>query len=110
MDVSKFIKCHGLHKDEIVLHLKDNNDVCIRIEDRYYAFIGENRISLVQWQDERTLVYFVEEGKGCIQFWENGKKIQQRCWKKDPSLYNQNHLLSICLEFYSDLDKININK
>lgn len=97
-----FIKCHGLLKDEMIA-----NHTSIKLGPRYYAFEEpQDTITLVQWSDEKTIVFIFKTDTICIQFWKKGKNIKNTVWnraKEDDSVT----LLSACLEFYSVHEAMN---
>uniref|UniRef100_A0A6C0JR67 Uncharacterized protein n=1 Tax=viral metagenome TaxID=1070528 RepID=A0A6C0JR67_9ZZZZ len=110
--VDKFIKCHGMIKDEMITNFRD----AIKLDLRYYAFVDngssctvneievttEPQIVLIQWKDEKTIVFQATSGQMLLDFWDGGKKVKEFKWDKEINI----SLLSVCLEYYTVLERL----
>ena len=110
--VDKFIKCHGLIKDEMIASFRD----AIKLDLRYYAFVDNGstnvvneieittqpQIVLIQWKDEKTIVFQATLGHLHLEFWDGGKKLKEYKWERQITI----SLLSVCLEYYTILERL----
>lgn len=94
--MQRFINCPGLLKDEMIKTFRN----AVKIEDRYYAIVDTTDTTLLQWRDEKTIVFIANKDKWSLQFWEKGKRIQQYTHEYNDGL----GILTVCLEYYSALE------
>jgi hypothetical protein len=95
-DISTFVKCHGLIKDDIIKELSP-----IKLDNRFYAFTNkeQNQWCCLLWNDEQTIIFYYGN-ETSIELWHTGKKIYH---KKYGSVFEPS-LFSACLELYTIQD------
>ena len=95
MDITNFINCDSIVKDEIV-----RTNGWIKIEDRFYSFEDDNGWTLVKWRDDLTCIFTYGKKTEIILF-KVGKKILSQKY----SIIENPKLLSACLELFSIQEK-----
>lgn len=65
-----FIKCPGIVKDETI----PTN--WIKMDHRFYAIELKDRIILISWKDEKTIIFKYKTTRMTLELWSYGKKIK----------------------------------